>query len=93
MSYVLLESLAHGVPVIATENTGAMDIISDNKEGFVVPIREPDAIAERIVHLYKNRDILEKMSKNALLKAKTQFTWEKYGDRIVGIYEKLINHK
>jgi glycosyltransferase involved in cell wall biosynthesis len=90
ISYVLLEALAHGVPVIATENTGALDIISDGEEGFIVPIRDPKAIASRILALYHNRDLLEEMSKKACRKGKEAVTWDNYGDRILAVYKHLL---
>jgi alpha-maltose-1-phosphate synthase len=74
---VLLEALSRGLPVIASEHTGAPDIITNGKEGFIVPIRDSDAIANHINFLNSNRDELEKMSKYAWLRA-CELTWESY---------------
>ena len=48
--------MACGVPVIATTNTGGPDVITDGKDGFIVPIRDAGAIAERLEYLYRNPD-------------------------------------
>jgi starch synthase len=47
---VVLEAMASGLPVIVTENTGA-DAVRDGVEGFVVPVRSPEAIAARLEEL------------------------------------------
>ncbi len=90
LSFVLLEALAHGVPVIATDHSGAPDVITDGEEGFLVPVRDPAAIAEKVLFLYKHRGLLEQMSGKALSKARTQLTWDTYGEQVVGIYRKLL---
>jgi glycosyltransferase involved in cell wall biosynthesis len=77
---VILEAMAQGVPVIATENTGGPDIIADGESGFIVPIRDAAAIKERILFLYKNRDAKITMGKKALERV-SDFTWEKYAER------------
>jgi len=92
LSFVLLEALAHGVPVIATENSGARDVVSDGEDGYVIPIRDPAAIAERLLFLYRNPDALEAMSRRALQKAKAEATWEEYGRRVVSIYGHLLGN-
>ena len=58
---VYLEALACGIPVIATPNTGAADIIQEGREGFIVPIRDVDALAVRLEWAYENRAALAEM--------------------------------
>lgn len=48
---VVLEAMASGLPVIVTTNCGAADLVQDGITGFVVPPRNPDAIAEKLVYL------------------------------------------
>ena len=43
MALVQGQAMACGCPVIATTNTGAEDLFTDGVEGFIVPIRDPDA--------------------------------------------------
>ncbi len=61
------EALAHGVPVIATANTGA--IIEHNLDGLIVPKGNADAIEQAILSLYRAPENLEYLSKNALIKS------------------------
>jgi len=62
---VVLESLAVGTPVITSANEGAMEIIEDNINGYVVPIGDGKAIADRIRILSKNTELLNSLSDNA----------------------------
>lgn len=69
LAQVILEAQAQGLPVITTRNSGGRAVIDDGSNGFIVPIRDPDAIAERVTALAADRDRLEAMSRAALLKA------------------------
>ncbi|MGB0066396.1 MAG: glycosyltransferase family 4 protein, partial [Terracidiphilus sp.] len=59
---VVAEALSCGLPAIVTPNVGARDLIQDGREGFVVPICSADAIAERLLALYRDRQLLAAMS-------------------------------
>ncbi len=77
LALVVLEALACGLPVIVTPNTGALEFVRDGCEGFVVPICRPDAIADRLHRLYKDREMLADMSRNAQETAARK-SWESY---------------
>ena len=49
---VTYEALSWGLPIITTYNTGS--IVRDNIDGFIVPIRDSQAIANKLMHLYHN---------------------------------------
>jgi starch synthase len=74
---VVLEALACGLPVIVTPNTGSLAFVRDGREGFVVPIRRPDAIAERLEILHRDRAMLAAMSQQAQVTA-AERSWESY---------------
>jgi len=74
---VLTEALSQGLAVIATPHTCAPDIIKDGSEGFIVPIREPQTIADRLQRLHDDADLLESMRHRALETAREK-TWERF---------------
>lgn len=77
---VVYEALSAGLPVITTPNTGS--IVRNGVEGYIVPIRDAAAIAERLMILANDRDTLNKMSKNA--KKRSNFgSLENYGKRLL----------
>lgn len=71
----ILESMAHGRPVIGAQGAGAAELIEDGIEGFQVPSRDPDAIADRIDWFRKNPGRLFLMSVAARKKAE-DYTWD-----------------
>lgn len=74
---VVLEALACGLPVIVTPNSGTLEFVSDGHEGFVVPIRRADAIAERLNVLADDRELLAGMSQKAHSTAAKR-SWDSY---------------
>lgn len=76
---VIYEALAMGLPVICTPNAGSL--VEDGKEGYVVPIRDPESIAERILCL-KDANCREAFALAALEKAK-DCSIESYSERLL----------
>jgi len=86
---VIGEALSQGLPVITTPNTGGPDILRDAHDGFIVPIRNPQAIAERLLQLHQDRDLLQQMSESARQRA-AELTWQGYKDRTVAAVRAAI---
>ncbi len=80
-----LEAMSHGRPAIVTQGAGVHEIIEDGVDGFVVPIHDPQAIADRIRWLHDNPSRMETMGQAARKKAE-QYTWQ----RAKGEYERII---
>ena len=77
---VCYEALAAGLPVITTPNAGS--VVRDGIDGFVVPIRDGEAIARKLQLLARDRELLAWMSANATARSR-EFTVEKYGERLL----------
>ncbi|MGI4758015.1 MAG: glycosyltransferase family 4 protein [Janthinobacterium lividum] len=75
------QALACGCPVLATTNTGAEDLFTDEREGFIVPIRDPVALRDRMQRIIDEPTLWERMRSAALLHVQTLGGWETYGDR------------
>ena len=93
MGYVLLEAKACGLPVICTTNTGAEDIVREGIDGFVVPIRDVDALKTRILWAYDHRSLCSEMGRVARENALLGNRWDDYGDRILAAYGRLVENK
>jgi starch synthase len=87
---VILEAMSRGLTVIATPNTGASDIITDGDNGFIVPIRDPAAIQERIERVLDDRERLESMQQEALSTAR-RHTWAQHRSRICEVVRDAIS--
>ena len=90
---VVLEALACGKPVIATKNVGASELLIDNETGYVVNNRDSMAIAKTIDRLYRDKNLLNKMSDNAL-KYYTgyQLSKDNFENSISRLYENITTN-
>lgn len=93
LALVQAQAMACGCPVIAAENTGASDLFADGKEGFIVPIRDPNAIAQRLQLLADSPDLQSRMSEAALQRVKSIGGWAQYGERMHQVFSELIAQK
>ncbi|MBX9806181.1 MAG: glycosyltransferase family 4 protein, partial [Flavobacteriaceae bacterium] len=78
---VIQEAMSQGLPIIITSNTGAEDLVVTEETGFLVPIRNPEAIAEKINWFLANRTKIFQMGKKAKQLADT-YSWDKYAATI-----------
>jgi glycosyltransferase involved in cell wall biosynthesis len=79
-----LEAMACGLPVIVSEHTFAADVVRDGIDGFITPIRDHQAIADRLRYLYEHPDRRELMAAAARQRAE-YFSWGRYGERILAV--------
>ena len=86
---VILEAMAQGLPVITTPNSGASSAVEDGGNGFIVPIRDSDAIVDRVVQLAGDRDRLATMSVAALRKAE-QMSWPAQGNLFIDVLRRRM---
>ena len=90
LSMVIPQMMACGIPVIITPNTGGQNIIRDEVNGFVVPIRDPKAISEKIEWAFENPQLLFEMKTKAAEAINNDFTWDAYGDRFINFLNATI---
>jgi glycosyltransferase involved in cell wall biosynthesis len=86
---VLLEAMASGLPVIASDKSGAQDCVAEGRDGFVVAARNVDALAERILWCYQRRDETRAMGRAARMKIEQQFTLAHYAERQISLYRQV----
>jgi glycosyltransferase involved in cell wall biosynthesis len=89
LSMTIAEAMASGLPIICTTNTGGEELVEHGIHGFVVPIRNSDILAEKIVWCYKNREAAQEMGNQAQRKVQ-DFTWDTYGKKIFDTYKKIL---
>lgn len=83
---VTYEALAAGLPVITTSNAGS--VVQDGVEGFLVPIRDPAALAARLEQL--RRDPALRLAMGAAARQRAElFPWTAYGEKLVQAYRRI----
>jgi glycosyltransferase involved in cell wall biosynthesis len=93
LSMVIPQMMACGVPVIITPNTGGQNIIQPDKNGFVVPIRDPAAIAEKLEWAFHHPDLLKEMKEKSSESISNEFTWDAYGNRYAAFLKSIFPQK
>ena len=81
LALVQAQAMACGCPVIATEPTGAEDLFTDGREGFIVLTRDVDALSDRLQRLADDPDLQRTLSAAALVRVGQIGGWNTYGDR------------
>jgi starch synthase len=80
------QALSCGCPVLASTNTGSEDLFKDGNEGFIVPIRDVDAMTDRLQQLADSPSLQQRMSEAALVRVRSIGGWREYGDQ----WERLL---
>lgn len=89
-AHVILETMACGVPVITTPHTCGPDVMEDGRHGFIVPIRDARALAEKLDWGITHRHVLSEMG-NAAAHQASKFTWALFRQRVREAYVDLVN--
>lgn len=91
VSNAILESMALGVPVIATNDGGTPEIVDDSINGFLIDPFQVEDLAEKICTLLDNRILRDKFSANALKTVATKFSLQNMVNQYIDIYNSLSN--
>lgn len=93
LAKVIIEAMSCGLPVIATTNTGGEDVVREGKDGFIVPIRDTQALQEKILFLYEHQELCREMGQSAKERVREHFSREAYADRFIDACTAVQNKK
>ncbi len=85
---VILEAMSTGIPVIASENTIASDIIIDRENGFLVPVRNSTKIRENVELLIENPELINTIGERGF-RTSEQLTWANFRNNIANYTQSL----
>jgi L-malate glycosyltransferase len=88
MSNAMLEALATGLPLVATDTGGTKELVEDGENGFIIKMKDSDDIAEKIEKLFNDGGLRERMGAASRKKAETM-SWEKAAKKYIEIYFKI----
>jgi glycosyltransferase involved in cell wall biosynthesis len=87
----LIEACAIGRPIITTDSIGCRDTVIDSYNGFLIPIKNSEALAEKLKILIEDKDLRIKMGKNSRKLAERDFSIENVIETHIEIYNYLLN--
>ena len=90
---VIPQAMACQLPVICSSNTAGEDIVRTGVDGFVIPIRDVEAIKEKILFLYENPDARLAMGQAARGRVVSGFSWDDYGEILCCKYNMIMRQK
>lgn len=89
---VILEAMYAGLPIIATQVGGIHDLVTDGFNGFLVECGKPAQVADRLLRLYKDKDLRAKFGeRNRVLSRKCN--WGNATEQTLHVYENAIAKK
>ena len=86
----LLEATASGLPVVTTDAPGCREIVKHGQNGFLVPVRDPYALADALEKLIQNSILRTKMGRVSRELAEREFSAERVVTETLGLYKKLL---
>lgn len=87
----LLEAMAYGIVPIVTPVGSIPEVVTNAKNGFIVPIKDHQAIADKITLLYHDRILLHQMGIASNQTTKESYSIDKYIINLNGIYDTVLN--
>ena len=96
-SYVAIEMMMHGLPIVGSTTTGLKEMIVDGETGLHVPVVEyedrvdmdTDLLAEKMLYLLQNPQERKRMGRNARKRYEALYTAERMGRQMVALYKSL----
>jgi glycosyltransferase involved in cell wall biosynthesis len=89
----ILEAMALGKPVVATEAGGNRELISDGETGLLVPLGDADALAHSVMKLLSNRSAAQEMGQKARQAVASRFSVENMVNQYQSLYEETLQRK
>ncbi len=89
---ILLEAMAAGKPIVASDIEGYADVISRDVDGILVPPRDSPALAQALLTLIRNSDLRCKMGTQGRGKAEW-YTWEAIAQRTIDCYQEAMKNR
>jgi phosphatidylinositol alpha-mannosyltransferase len=87
---VLLEAMAAGRPIVASQIPGYAEVLEDGAEGLLVPPKSPSALASALTRLLEDAQLRRRMGERGRVKA-AAYDWSRVAERVLDFYEETID--
>jgi glycosyltransferase involved in cell wall biosynthesis len=90
-SNAILESMAAGLPVVATDAGGNRELILDGKNGYIVPLKDYQAIADKVCYLVNNPKVAKEMGQTGRKMVEDNFSTKRMIEATITLYKEIIS--
>ena len=85
-----LEAMACARPVVASELGGIGELVDDGRSGFLIPSRDPDALAERLARLHRHPQLAQALGEAGRRRASEHHTWQRQAAQLLALYRDVL---
>ncbi|HDS74240.1 MAG TPA: glycosyltransferase family 1 protein, partial [Firmicutes bacterium] len=89
----LIEAAAAGLPIVATDVGGCPEVVRDGENGFLVPPRDPAAVANAVERLIRDVSLRDAFGNRAVEIAKSEFDIHRLADQTADLYREIRMRK
>jgi len=89
---VLLEAMAAGTPIVASNIEGFADVVSHKSDGLLVPPQDVEALAAALLKVIQDQDLRESMGRAGAAKAE-RYSWEHVSQRVLDFYSEILGQE
>lgn len=90
---VVIEAMNYGLPVVATNHGGPVEIIEEGVDGYLVDWENPQEMADRIIRLIEDKELRDTMGRNGQNKKKEQFSVSAMVRNVEKVFEEVLKRK
>lgn len=90
LGIVLIEAISFGVPVVASEVGGIVDIVKHEETGLLVPEKDPEALADAVCRVLKDPELSRRLVRGGLAHVRAYFGWTNITTRLTNVYKQAI---
>jgi glycosyltransferase involved in cell wall biosynthesis len=90
LARAIIEAMVYGVPCVVTNSGGSPELVVDGESGFVVPVKDPQALADAFEKLYRDPELKDRMGEAATQRIATDFRNEETVRKTIALYEELV---
>jgi len=93
LANALIEAMSAGVPVVSTDYAGVEELLTDGRQGFIVPRGDAAAMARRVCQLLDDPGLRERMRREGIESAEQRFSIEAMAGSLRLVYETCLRRK
>jgi glycosyltransferase involved in cell wall biosynthesis len=93
MGSSLLDAMASRLPIVATRTGGIPEVVIHEETGLLVPPRDPDALAQAILTLYRDRELTARLAERGFEVVHEKYSAEAMAWKVIDLYKQIAHRK